>query len=259
MNKGLKIFGLISLLCFSFYYTEKIALFMQSKDPIYESIEASKEEYKIDFVNATLSGEYIIPGLTGQVVNVEKSFQNMKNLGYFNVNELVFDETLPSVSLLSNKDKIIEKGNPLKYAVSFLLESDFSSVYFEEMGIPYAILTTKENRNKTRTYGMKINYDFNNYEETEKELKLSNEQTNYCFVTKNYQDVCEKHKKFMFKETISLNNSNFLSKYRASSSAGNIIKIEENLDLNNLKLLINQIYFQGLKIVSLNELLSESR
>ena len=76
MNKYIRAFGILSILCFSFYYTEKIALFMQQKDPIYETIETVKKDYETSSVNGIIYDEYIIPGIIGKEVNVMESFQN---------------------------------------------------------------------------------------------------------------------------------------------------------------------------------------
>ena len=114
MNKYFKAFGLLSILCFSFFYTEKIAKFMQSKDPLYVSIMTVKDDYHEDAVDAVIDNNYIVPGLIGMEVNVDKSFQNMQDYGYFVENDLVFDEVIPTVSLSNHLDKIVKKGNALK-------------------------------------------------------------------------------------------------------------------------------------------------
>ena len=59
MNKYLRIAGILSVLCFSFYFTEQAALFMRSQDPLYESIVAVKEEYKEESINAIIKDETI--------------------------------------------------------------------------------------------------------------------------------------------------------------------------------------------------------
>ena len=89
MFKHLKYLGMLSLLCFSFFYTEKIAKFMRQKDPLYVSIETMKDDYKEDYVNAVIEDDYIIPGLMGKEIDVEKSFQKMQNYGYFTENSIV--------------------------------------------------------------------------------------------------------------------------------------------------------------------------
>lgn len=258
MNKYLRVFGLISLLCFSFYYTNKIASFIKSKDPIYESIMMSKEDYEIKFLDAIIEDDVIIPGLMGKEINVEKSFHNMKNYGYFSTNELVFDETKPNVSLENNLDKKIVKGNSYKQGISFILEDDTFIPFLEELGVSYAVLVTKSDADIHLEYGTKINYDYQNYDEVEKQLKLKNENNNLCFVSKNHEEFCKKKKKVMIGETVSLNKSNFINNYSKISS-GYIVFLQNTLSLTNLKFLMNQMYFKGYSILSLEDLISESR
>ncbi len=258
MNKSLRIFGLISLLCFSFYYTNKIATFMQRKDPIYESILLNKEDYEILSVNAIIKDNAIIPGLYGKMVNVEKSFHNMKNYGYFSLNELVFDEIKPEISLENHLDKKINKGNPKKQAIYLILEDETHIPLLEELGISYALLTTLNTSNTHLSYGIKINNDYENYEELEKKLKLKKENNRFCFVSNKQEEFCKKKKKIMIEETQSVNKSNFTNIYHNLSS-GSILFIQNSLSSTNIKLLINQIYFKGYSILSLEDLVSETR
>ncbi len=258
MNKYLRLFGIVSLLCFSFYYTERIAKFMQSKDPIYESIKAIENEYKEDFVNAVINDDTIIPGLYGQAVNLEKSFQNMKNYGFFKEDALVFDETKPDISLEENKDKIIERGNARKLAVTFLLNDEKVILYFEELGLPYAVLTTKASFDKPRVNGLKINVDQANYEEVEKLLKLQNSKNSYCFISNLEYKFCKSKNKQSIKESLLINKSNFVQNYSKVKS-GDLIFIDGEVELKNLKVLIESIFFRGLDIISLETMLKETR
>ncbi len=257
MNKYLKVFGILSLLCFSFYYTEEIASFMRSKDPIYESIKAIEREYQVDFVNAEIQGATIIPGLCGQVINLDKSFNNMKSYGFFRESDLVFDEVKPEVSLEQNKDKIIEKGNPKKQAVTIVTKEEEVIAYLEQMGVSYNVLVTEDNVENIYKNGTKINNDTQNYDEVEKKLKLKKEKNDFCF-TQSDTSFCQTKKKKMFKSTVTLNRSNFLTNYNKITS-GSIIFIEANIGTSNLNRLIESIAFRGLSITSLTELLSESR
>lgn len=257
MNKYIRIFGILSILCFSFYYTEKIALFMQQKDPIYETILTLKNDYETEAVNAYVYNDYIIPGVTGKTVNVEESFRNMKYYGVFNEANLVYNEVTPEVTLKENKDKIIKQGNKIHQAVSLITKDEQLRTYLEEMGIPYAFLTTKDNVNQNYPHGLKINYDFTNYEEVEKKLKDLKETNDLCFITPNQKEFCQSKNKTMIEETISLNKSDFVKKYNQVAS-GNIIYLEDNLGLPYLKLLLEQIRYKGLEIISLNDLIKES-
>ena len=258
MNKYLRIAGILSVLCFSFYFTEQAALFMRSQDPLYESIVAVKEEYKEESINAIIKDDYMIPGYSGIEINVDKSFQNMKYLGYYQTVSLVFDEIKPEVSVSENKDKIIYRGNSLKQSVALILEDEHLIAYLEEMGIPYSVLTTQENVDTHRAYGTKINNDFTNYDAVEKALKNNKENNELCYIKNNNKDFCIEKKKLLIKETLSVSKNDFSKTYNKVSS-GDIIYIQNNLGLANFKVLLENIEFKGLKIISLQDLISESR
>ncbi len=257
MNKYLRIFGLIFLLCFSFYYTEKLAQFMRSKDPIYESILASMDDYKTLSVNAIIKDNTIIPGLSGEVVNVEKSFENMKNLGYFTEKGFVFDEVLPSVSLKENLDKMVVQGSRYKNGVSFITSDESISSFLEEMAVPYAFLVDKNTVHKILNYATKINNDGKNYKEVDNIMKNKKWNYDFCYVPSLTESVCKEKKKIMIQETIRFRPSNFASNYHSISS-GSILYLE-NLEVPMIKILLNQIYFQGFQVYPLQDLLSESR
>ena len=223
MNKALKSFGVIVLLCFSFYYTHQFALLMQKKDPIYQNILVLKEEVNLKSVDATIIGDYIIPTIT----------------------------------LNQNKDKIIKKGNNAKMAVSFILDENSNLInYFEEMDMDYSLLTTEENLN-SNLKGERINIDKNNYNKVEKELSKLNKNNNICFIEKLDKDFCLKKKMILVESTYNINNNNIAS-YLNKVEAGSIYYLK-NLDLSYLKLLIENIVYKGYSIVNLSQLISESR
>ena len=126
MKKIFQIIGLISLTCFSFFITEKTALVVNEMDEIMMEIKSKKEEYKTKYIDATIEGNTIIPGVNGRKVNINKSYKNMRLNGYFNENLFVYDYTKPKISLNDNIDKYIIKGNPNKRMISliFILTGD---------------------------------------------------------------------------------------------------------------------------------------
>lgn len=256
MVKHLKYLGILSLLCFSFFYTEKIAKFMQSKDPLYVSIETVKEDYKQDYVNAIIDEDNIIPGLNGKEIDVQKSFQKMQDYGYFSESHIVYAKINPEISLENNTTKIIKQGNTLKHAVSLITQSVLHTTYLGEIGIPYSVLVTSSNAQSTFYNGIKINFDKEDYEGTEK--ILNREKNNLCVIKNNFNDICLKYKKKMIEPTLSFSNGNMASQFKMVSS-GMILYLEDDLDVSNLKVLLNEINFKGLKIISLDELISEER
>ena len=133
MRKYYQYLGLALIMVFSFYYTEKIALIVLNKNPLMQEINQEKVNYEEAFVNASIEGDYIIPGINGLLVNARESFYNMQELEVFNQYYLVYEQVKPEISLEDNKDKIINKGNAKLKQVSFILEDTSSiSEYLEE-------------------------------------------------------------------------------------------------------------------------------
>ncbi len=255
MNNSLKTLGIIALLCFSFYYTNQFALLMKSKDPIYQTI-LMQEDKNINSVSAVINGDYIIPGLEGKTINVEKSFQNMKNIGAFNENYLVFQSLEPEISAKQNKDKIIKNGNPLKMGVAIILsENSLLQTYMEKMNIDYTVLTTLKNVQE-EIHGEKINNDFNNYNTVDKLLSKMSINKNICLVNGSHKDFCQSKNKIMV-EALEINNSNIANFY-GKVKGGDIILVN-NLDEKYLKLLIENIVYKGFSLMTVSNLISEVR
>lgn len=68
MRKYYQYLGLALIMVFSFYYTEKIALIVLNKNPLMQEINQEKVNYEEAFVNASIEGDYIIPGINGLLV-----------------------------------------------------------------------------------------------------------------------------------------------------------------------------------------------
>ena len=120
MKKIIRIFFIITLVCFSFFYTDRVMNYLNSKDPLMIKINNLKEDYEVSPVNAIIDNDTIIPGKKGLEIDVDKSYEEMKLGGIFREESLVYKDILPSKSLSNNKDKYIIKGNK-KNEVSLLL------------------------------------------------------------------------------------------------------------------------------------------
>jgi len=155
MKKVFQMIGLISLTCFSFFVTEQTAMVVNDMDEIMIEIKAKKDEYKTNSIDATIEDNTIIPGVSSREVNVNKSYKNMKNNGYFSEKMFVFDYTNPKVSLTNNIDKYIIKGNPSKRMISliFLIKQD------EDIT---DILNILNNYNVKATFFVNYNWFINN-------------------------------------------------------------------------------------------------
>ena len=255
--KFFKYFGIVAIMLFSFYYTDKIANFMLEKNKLYQEIANVKNNYTEQSVSAIIDGDYIIPGLNGSEVAVKDSYYNMKSLDTFNEYYLVFNETIPKITLENHKDKIIHKGNVQKKNVAFIMENDATlKEFFLNNNLKANILVTLEDYSQKNSFEP-INNDSKNYEKLESLLNNASLNKNLCIINTNIIDICREKRKYLIEPSI-LNNTTFLN-IKNNLSSGDIFLVKKGTNINSLKMLIKDINFQDLKIVYLSELISESK
>lgn len=258
MKNFYKTIGLFSIMLFSFYYTEKIAIIMQNKNPIMQKINEIEDNYVVQATNAVIEGEYITPGISGQKVNKNKSFVNMKSFGSFHEYYLIFDDIKPDISLVDNKDKIIHKGNHNKKAVALLVDHNEQILkYLEENKIKASILV-EEDTYKSNSYFEQINNDFNAYGNVESLLNKNNHNQNICYIKMMDIEECKKNEKYLVEESFSLSQTNIVEA-KQSIFSGAIILIKPSARLDEFKLLVNEIKFKGLNFIYLSDLIAEKK
>ena len=250
---------------FSFYYSNKIIELSEKNNVLLVSINdyAKENDYKCREGSITEDG--IILGLSGLSVNKDRSYNNMKGIGF--KKELIeYDENKCILNKDNNKDKYIIKGNDYNYNVSLVIDVNTGS-YFKKM------MTIANNKNVELNLLMNFNMLNNNLEKvenhsnilfkgnSEKELNnfikiLHNEF--YCVKTNDYEviDICKKEKLNSIK-LLDYIESDLLTNTKKILDKGKIIFIKEtNNNLNELSATINYIESRGYNIVSINELLS---
>lgn len=257
MKKLYKPIGIFAIMLFSFYYTEKIAIIMQNKSPIMQSINEVEDSYVVNAINANVDEHYVVPGIMGRMVNKTKSYVNMKAFGIFNEYYLIFDDIKPEISLEDNKDKIIKEGNKNKKAVSILLEDGNETIktYLKDNKIK-ADLLIEESTYDSQNYFEQINNDSTKYKNVESLLNKNNQNQNICYIKGIEKEYCKKEQKYLVEETFSLGSNNIVEA-KGKVDSGAIILIKKNASLEHLKLLIKEIQFKGLSILPLSELISE--
>lgn len=257
MKQYIKYLFLFVIITSSFYITEKTAILNRSNDPILKAIIDYSKDYNYEAVNAEINDNYITPGLYGKRVNEVKSLMKMKSDGVFNSIFLSFDDIKPEISLSNNKDKIINRGNKNKNAISFILENDETNVvtYLISNKINSDILVNKSSINQNKFFEQ-INNDFNNYSDVEKMLNKNKINTNICLISRNNKEYCIRNKKYLVEPTYVLNSSNLVT-IKNKISSGDIILIKDNVSIDDVSYLVNYINSKGLKIIKLSELISE--
>ena len=281
MKKYFQIIGIMSLACFSFIFTEKTALMVRNSDELMKTIKEQSKIYEVKSVNASISDDTIVPGISGKKVNDSLSYKNMKRLGSFNENLLIYDLILPDVSITNNYDKYIIKGNPKKNMISiiFKVKENTKSSDVEK------IISNIDNYNlfldgkwveKNEDLLKKINsdnYNLGNMGYNGNYLdsgyvwinsvinRYSKQKNGYCYMeekNQEYLNVCARNKSYTVLPSIVI-KENPLIEIKESISSGDIISIDINdKSIKELSLIKNYINSKGYNIVSLDKLLDES-
>ncbi len=126
MRKIFNIIGICGLTCFSFFYTDKMISLSRENDPIMKEIYKQAESYHVKPCNALVGEGTIKSGLSGKKVDALESYNNMKRLGEFNENLLVFVPDLDYLSIDNYYDKFIVGSNSSRKEVAlvFTVSSD---------------------------------------------------------------------------------------------------------------------------------------
>lgn len=126
MKRIFEVIGLLSLVCFSFFMTEKTVTVVKNMDDIMIEIKSNYKKYQTDSKDAIIKDNTIIPGISGRKVNINKSYKAMKENGLYSEDLYVYDLIKPKISKVDNKDKVIISGNKTKRLVSliFILNDD---------------------------------------------------------------------------------------------------------------------------------------
>ena len=121
MKNILKSIGLLALIVFSFFYTDKVMNVVNNQDEIMIKLKSIEDNYKIEAIDATISDDTIVPGINRRVLDVEKTYKYLKQVGVVDESLFKYKVVSPKVSLSNNIDKYITKANPKKDSVAILI------------------------------------------------------------------------------------------------------------------------------------------
>lgn len=284
LKKFFQIVGFIFLIGFSFFYTEKATTVIREHDPIMIELENISSNYKVDSINAVLiEDKYIIPGYNGVIIDINKSYSNMRRFGKFNESLIVKKEVMPDKTINKIYDKYIIKGNKEKKSVSLIFKVNndtyidvifnildnenikatfFIDGYWMEnnLGVVKYIL---DKGHEIANLGYNDNYDRDFFLWTNNKFKqLFNKKMKYCYTERENEEILELCKTYNM-HTIMPNI--IVTKYpfteiKNSLEPGSIISLNINEQVKKeLPMIINFIKSKGYTITSLEEHLSEER
>lgn len=279
MKNIIKAVGLLTLIGFSFFYTDKVIEVIREEDKIMIELQSVQDIYKVEPINASIVSNTIIPGLNGRSINLEQSYKNMKGNGVFNNSLIVYDTIPPDISARLNKDKFIIMGNHNKQMVSFLFVLD-SNKYLgkvedilDEKGViaNYFVGYKYLINNSTKIKEME-NREFYSYgdngEYTPDSLlfsnnlisRISNNNAIYCLssdMNNNVLELCSKNDLYTIVPNIICDSSPYAT-IKEKLSSGSIILLAMNTEtINELGTVIDYVKGKGYKIGGLSSLLTE--
>lgn len=254
--KYYKYFFVLLLIVSSFYFTDKLMIYIDNKKPLMQSIKSKANDYESVFVNSVIENNTIIPGIKGRVVNYKKSLLQMEDFGAFNDKFLVYDYIAPDVSIENNKDKIIIKGNSKKRSISLILEPNASlEKYLEDNRINYDLLSTIDSDFSLKREYLNGYKSLDSFKDLESILNRGKFNTKICLMGYSNYEYCLKKEHYLVKS--SLDTNILINDLLNKISSGDIILIYDSFSLENLKLVLSEIKRQDLSIVYLSELIDE--
>lgn len=281
MKRFFEILGFLSLICFSFFYTEKTVDVVKEVDNIMVSLKAQEKNYYVKPENAKEDGDFVVPGISGKIVNRMKSYEEMKHYGKFHPNLLKFDKVGPDNSIKGKYDKYIKSGNPKKRQVSLLFilkEEDQYQKITEILKKENAKATffvdgkwMEKNKNKILElieYGHTIgNYSFNKDYGNSSFVwmdtiikKVGGQKQSYCFVDKKNSktlETCRLQKDYTIYPEIIVTENPY-TEIKKSVKNGSIISMDITSQVEKeLPMTIQYLKQKGYDIVNLETMLTE--
>ena len=269
MKEKIKVFSILILAGFSFFYTSKVSNIIKENDPIMKEILEKKEDVVVSKIDPIVINDEYYSGINGCIVDEETSYSKMKNEGSFNIDLLVMKED----KVKENNNKYIIGGNKSKRNVSIILtnynEKMYSFLKDNNIKINYFldgndieknidILIEMSKNSHIYNYGRDNNYS-SKYLLYDNSLIINNfnNDSTYCLLTEKKDDILKLCTKYNMKviKTNEISDS-ILNNVRENLSNGKIF-LFNNIDNSELKIVINYILSKGYNIVYLNELLDE--
>lgn len=275
--------GVIVLVLFSFYYTDRAVDIVKRNDPIMKSILNAKDNYEISSVNANVEGDNIIPGVNGLTIDIDESYKRMKKVNGFYESMLTFDEVIPDETILNTYDKFVIKGNAARSEVALvfkvnnltnlekiyniLLEKEVLATFFVDGTIlennTDLILEMVKDGYEIENFGYNDSYDNINFEWTNNLIfSLTNLNPKFCYSEYNNYDIltlCSKSKMYTIKPTI-LINSNPFTTIKNNLNNGVIYSLNMNEEtVKELRTAISYVKQKGYDLVTISDIILENR
>ncbi len=281
MKKFFQMIGILTLMAGSFIYTEKVGTTAKLSDNLLVEIKSKKDGYKENAIEPIINDNTIIPGINGKEVDVDKSYEAMSKIGYFDDKLLVYKPLEVENTLDKNKDKYVINGNNTKMDITLLFkvgnndditniikllnQKEFKATFFIES----KYLEKHHNQiinlvQDGHTVGnLSNNEDYEDSDFVWMKTIITNigpQIYNYCYTEKPNKKtlrICRIQDSITIMPSIIIKNKPLLN-IKKELLPGAIISLDVTKALNSeLEIILNYITSKGYNIVSLETLLKE--
>ena len=275
----IKLFSLFLLLLLSFIYTDKVFNEARGNDPLMKEVISYKKTHDVKPVEPKIKDDEMILGMSGLIINEEKSYKNMKEDDTFNKQKLVYDKKNPNTSITKTYDYYITNGIS-KNMVSIIFKVNNSTNISELLSllaktnviVNFFIDGSYLEKNVETAFSMvNLNSEIYNLGYDNKYSKSMISVTNnliesitlkdslFCLnevKNDNYKDICASKK--MLTISPKLVNPN-ITDLKKNLSKGVIIVYDlDEFDTSKFNFIINVIESRGYKIKGLSKLINEN-
>lgn len=280
MKTFLEAIGILTLFVVVFFSTEKTVSVVKDIDSLMIEIKQRQDEYKVDYVNALIKDDTIIPGISGKEVDINKSYIKLKEYGNFDSRLLVYKKTKPKETINKHYDKFVISGNKEKRMISLIFtveENDNiedilkilksknvkATFFFDGKWIEENIEKLKIIKNLHHTIGnlsYKQNYEDSSFVWVDTMIKRIGKQENsYCYSTTKLREVIDICK--LYQDTTVIPNiiikNNIYYTIKKELKSGALISIPVNSEIEELSNIIRFIKSKGYKLENLENHLKE--
>ena len=276
LKRIFEIIGFISLVCFSFFYTNEISNVIKENDDLLIQIKDNEDLYNVKAIDAVILDDTIIPGVSGKKVSVDKSYNNMKKYNTFNENLLVYDKVKPNISVNKVYDKYIISGNKsitnitltfvlysdsnIDNIINILNKNDIKATFFVDMDY-------FDSNNEIISYLIKNNHTIGFLNSSKGNInymsavvsKINNQKYLFCFndlKNSEFLKICSLNNNYSISSNVI--DKDYYINVKKNLTNGSILTFKVNSKLDDeLELIINYIKQKGFKIINMPELINE--
>lgn len=275
----IKLFSLFLLLLLSFIYTDKVFNEARGNDPLMKEVISYKKAHDVKPVEPKIKDDEMILGMSGLIINEEKSYKNMKEDDTFSKQKLVYDKKKPNTSITKTYDYYITNGIS-KNMVSIIFKVNNSTNVSELLSILAKTNVTVNffidgsylEKNVETAFSMvNLNSEIYNLGYDNKYSKSMISVTNnliesitlkdslFCLnevKNDNYKDICASKK--MLTISPKLVNPNITDLKKNLSKGVMIVYDLDEFDTSKFNFIISVIESRGYKIKGLSKLINEN-